>query len=346
MHFVQGRDVQRAGQYLRLAGENAMWRSAHQEAAAHFTTALELLATLPETPERAQQELEAQIALGPALMITKGPAALEVEQTYARARALCQQVGETPQLFPTLCGLCSFYRTRGALPTARELGEQLYQLAQRAAAPAPLLEAHDQLGHTLFYLGEYVATRAHLEQAIALIDPTAQHALALHHDAVPGVACLALAGPTLWCLGYPAQAVRRSQEALALAHELAHPSSLAEAQYWAAFLSHHRREVPAVQAQAAALLTLATAQGFPLWEGFGTCWQGWVLAVQGQSEAGLAQLHQGLAALLNTGQALSQICLVLLAEAAGHAGQVEEGLRLLDEALTAVEASERGDLLG
>jgi predicted ATPase len=68
--------------------------------------------------------------------------------------------------------------------------------------------------------------------------------------------------------------------------------------------------------------------------------------MQGQSEAGLAQLRQGLAALLNTGQALSQICLVLLAEAAGHAGQVEEGLRLLDEALTAVEASGRGDLLG
>ena len=228
---------------------------------------------------------------------------------------------------------------------AREIGEQLYHLAQRAATPTPLLEAHDQLGHTLFYLGEYVATRAHLEQAIALIDPATQHAQALRHDVAPGVACLALAGPTLWCLGYPAQAMRRSQEALALAYELAHPSSLAEAQYWATFLSHRRREVPAVQAQAEALLTLATAQGFPLWEGFGTCWQGWVLTMQGQSEAGLAQLRQGLAALLNTGQALSQICLVLLAEAAGHVGKVEEGLRLLAQARTALETSERGDLL-
>jgi len=154
-----------------------------------------------------------------------------------------------------------------------------------------------------------------------------------------------MAGPTLWCLGYPAQAVRRSQEALALAQELAHPSSLAEAQYWAAFLHHRRREAPAVQAQADALLTLATVQGFPLWVGFGTCWRGWVLTMQGQSEAGLAQLRQGLAAVLATGQTLSQLGLVLLAEAAGRAGQVEEGLRLLAEALTALEASERGDLL-
>jgi predicted ATPase len=68
--------------------------------------------------------------------------------------------------------------------------------------------------------------------------------------------------------------------------------------------------------------------------------------MQGQGEAGLAQLRQGLAALLATGLTLSQsFCLVLLAEAAGHAGQIEEGLRLLAEAMTALEASERGDLL-
>jgi hypothetical protein len=67
--------------------------------------------------------------------------------------------------------------------------------------------------------------------------------------------------------------------------------------------------------------------------------------MQSQSETGLAQLRQGLAALLNTGQTLSQICLVLLAEASEHAGQVEEGLRLLAETLTALEASQRGDLL-
>ena len=143
-----------AGHCLLAAGGAAGPRALGQSGSdQHLTKGLELLATLPETPERAQQELDLQIALGPALMATKGYAAPEVEQTYARARALCQQVGETPQLFPALWGLCRFYRSRGALQTARELGEQLLRLAQRAADPTHLLEAHDALGDDLVLAG-------------------------------------------------------------------------------------------------------------------------------------------------------------------------------------------------
>src|SRR5262249_20354702 len=148
----------------------------------------------------------------------------------------------------------------------------------------------------------------------------------------------------LWCLGYPEQAVLRIQEAQTLAQELAHPFSLGFAQHFAAFLHQRRREVPAVQAQAESILTLATTHGFPIWMGYGACWRGWALAMQGDGKAGLALLRQGLAALVAMGQALAQpLCLVLLAEAAGHAGQVEEGLRLLAEALATF--GERGDLL-
>jgi predicted ATPase len=162
----------------------------------------------------------------------------------------------------------------------------------------------------------------------------------------PGVWCLAMAANTLWCLGYPVQAMQRSQEALTLAQALGHPLSLAMAQHWAAFLHHRRSEAPAVQTQGEALLTLATAQGFPLSVGLGTCWRGWALAMQGQHETGRAQVDQGLAALLATGQMLTRpFCLVLLAEAAKHTGQVAAGLRLITEALTAFEESGRGDLL-
>jgi predicted ATPase len=140
--------------------------------------------------------------------------------------------------------------------------------------------------------------------------------------------------------------MRRSQEALALAQALTHPQNLAVAQYWAALLHHRRRATALVQAQAEALLTLATVQQFPLWVGHGTCWQGWVLAMQGQEEVGLAQLHQGLAIVLATGQTLTQpLHLVLFAEAMGCAGQVDEGLHLLAKALVAFETSGRGDML-
>jgi DNA-binding winged helix-turn-helix (wHTH) protein/predicted ATPase len=343
-HFVRGRDTGRAVSYLQMAGTQAMQRSAHQAALQHLTQALELLATLPATSERAQQEIELRIALGPALMAAKGWAAPEVEQTYARARALGTQLGETSELFPTLWGLWRFYQSRGVLPAARELGEQLMLLAERAADPARRLEAHVALGQTLFQLGEYAAAWQHLEQGLALIDSMTQRALVLRHGDAPDVVCLSFAALTLWCLGYPAQAVQRSQEALALA--LDYPFSLAAAQHYAAFLHHHRHEALAVQTLAGPLLSLATAQGFPLYVGYGTCWQGWAGAMQGEPVAGLAQLRHGLEAVLTTGQTLARpFCLVLLAEVARHEGQVEEGLRLVAEALAAFEDSERGDLL-
>ena len=346
MHFERGGDPQQAVQYRQQAAAQALGRYAYPEAVSHLTQGLALLAQLPELPARAQQELDLQLALGAALIPIKGLAAPEVEQTYARARALCEQIGETPQRFPALRGLWGFYFNGGTLPTARELGEQLLRLAQRTVAPTDRLQAHYALGITLFFLGDYPAAQTHCTQGMALIDLMARRAQALHHGTASEVGCLAIAAHTLWCLGYPAQAVQRGQEALAQAQALAHPYSLAFAQQWATLLHLRRREVPAVQAQADALLTLATAQGFPFWVGLGTCWRGWALAMQGQGEAGLAQMHQGLDAVAAMGQELARVhCLILLAEALGHTGQVEAGLRLLAEVLVEIEASGQGYLL-
>jgi predicted ATPase len=186
-HYTEAGLSVQAIPYWQRAGQRAVERSAQLEAVQHLTTGLALLATLPDTPTRAQQELDLHLALGPTLMATKGFAAPEVEQTYARARALCAQVGDTPQLLPTLRGLWRFYHTRGALPTARELADQLSRLAQRTAAPTHLLEAHGALGATLFHLGDYATARTHLDQGIALIDPPAQRALALRHGEAAGV---------------------------------------------------------------------------------------------------------------------------------------------------------------
>jgi class 3 adenylate cyclase/predicted ATPase len=344
-HYTEAGLGAQAIPYWQRAGQQALQRSANQEAVQHLTTGLTLLATLPETPARAQQELDLLIALGPALMATKGIASPDVEQTYARALALCTQVGDTLQRFPTLRGLWRFYYNQGALATAQELGEQLMRLAQRVADPVPLREAHEALGMTSFFLGNYVAARTHLEEGIARIDPAAQRDVVLRHGEVPGVRRLAYIANTLWCLGYPTQAVQRSQEALALAQALAHPYSLVVAQHWAATLHYHRREVSVVQTQADALLTLAAARGFPQHAAYGTYWRGWALAMQGQDEAGLALLRQGLAAVVATGNELSRPrCLLLLAEATGHVGQVEDGLRLLGDALMLLEASGQGDL--
>src|SRR5262249_46300912 len=161
----------KAVEYLHLAGQQAVQRSANAEAIGHLTAALELLKTLPDTSERAQQELTLQIALGAPLIITKGYAAPEVEHAYTRAQELCQQVGETRQLFPVLWGLLSVYATRAQLQTAHELGEQLLSLAQSVQDSLLLVEAHFQLGLILYFLGRFGPAREHLEQGVDFYDP-------------------------------------------------------------------------------------------------------------------------------------------------------------------------------
>jgi TOMM system kinase/cyclase fusion protein len=336
-HYTEAGLSAQAIPYWLRAGQRAVERSATLEAVAHLTNGLELLATLPDTPERAQQELVMQTTLGPALMATKGYAAQEVEYAYARARELCRQVGETPQLFQALWGLWYFYLVRAELQTARELGEQLLNLAQRVQAPAFLLLAHRALGQTLTFLGEFSTAQGHLEQGMSLYDPEQHRAFASLYGQDQGVICRSWAALALWCLGYPDQALRRSREALTLAQELAHPFSLAYAMCFAGKLCQLRREVQAAQERATAAMALCTEQGFALYLARGTIQRGWALAEQGQGADGLAQMHQGMAAYQATGsEVFRPYYVAFLAEAYGKTGQAEEGLTMLAEALAAV----------
>ena len=283
-YTAAGMSVQ-AVPYWQRAGQRTLERSANVEAIRYLTKGLELLQPLPNTPERAQQELTLQITLGSALVVNRGYAAPEVEKAYTRARELCQQLGETPQLFPVLWGLWDFYLVRAELQTGRELGEQLLTLAQRAQDPALLLEAHDALGQTLWALGEFAPARAQLEQGMALYDPRQHRSLAfLYGGEDPGVICFCYAARVLWYLGYPDQALGRINEALALAQELSHPHSLAVALWQAAALHQHRREGQAAQERAEAAIKLSTEQGFPHILAYGTSLRGWALAEQGQEE--------------------------------------------------------------
>jgi predicted ATPase len=298
---------------------------------------LEVLKTLPNTPTRAQRELNLLLTFARALQVTKGFAAPEAGHAFARARELCRQVEDTPQLCDILLGLSAFYVNRGEFQTARELMEQSLSLAQRLQDPVLLIRAHAQLGNVLYWLGELVPARAHLEQALAFPSPQLDHVLTFS-AVVP--APLAYAALTLWRLGYPDQALTRIHEMLTYVQGLSHAFSLVRALFYAASLHQLRREVRATQERAEAALALSTEQEFGQWVGSVTFQQGWALAVQGQHEAGMAQMHQGLAAKQATGSVnrLSE-SLAWLAEAYGEIGQAEEGLRLLAEALTWVDTT-------
>jgi predicted ATPase len=174
------------------------------------------------------------------LIVTKGCAEPEVQRTYARAHELCQQVGETAQLFSALWGL---WYSELDKRKAQNLAEQLLTLAGQAQDQGLLLEARHALGPSYLWGGEWATALAHLEQCIALYDPQ-QHrsyaSLYAGHD--PGVCCLCHAAWCLWMLGYPDQALTKSREALVLARQLSDPTGLARAHFLIGQFHQFRRD--------------------------------------------------------------------------------------------------------
>jgi predicted ATPase/DNA-binding winged helix-turn-helix (wHTH) protein len=326
--------------YWHTAGQQALERSANAEAVAHLRTGLELLKALPETTEHVQHELVLHLALGAALIATQGYAASAVEQTYTRARHLCQYLEDPRQLFPVLRGLWNFYFVRAEYQTAHELAEQLLPLAYEGHDPAVHMAAHRALGSTLFGLGHFAAALTHLEQGIALYHPQQHRSHAFLYGEDTGAVCLIRAAWALWLLGYPHQALARLHEAVRLAQDIGHPFSLAFAWADAAIVHQHRREAQAVQTCAEATIKLARDHGFAYWLAFGTIMRGWSLAIQGLWAEGHAQLHGGLDAWRATGSGNSgPYFLTLLVEAQRQAGQSQAGLTVLTEALTLVDTT-------
>src|SRR5262249_52069730 len=209
-HYTEAGLSALAVTYWQQAGRRASERSAYVEAISHLRKGLEVLTTLPDTPARTQHELALQTTLGPALIATKGYGAPEVAQAYTRARELCRQIGETPDVFPVLRGLWIFHEARAELQVARELAEQRVVLAQRFQDRVHLIEAYRALGNTLFWLGEFATARGHLEQGITLYDVQQHRPLAFLYGTDPAVICLSYAAWALWLLGYPDQARQRS----------------------------------------------------------------------------------------------------------------------------------------
>jgi predicted ATPase len=146
---------------------------------------------------------------------------------------------------------------------------------------------------------------------------------------------------TLWILGYPDQALRRSHEACRLAEDLAHPHTLAYAFAHLAMFHQYRRDREEVRRQAEAAMRVSRAQGFPFWLGAGLICQGWAQTTQHQFAEPMPAMHEGLALYRATDAAMwVPYFLTLLAEASGAVSQPETGLRLLAEARTVMDRTQ------
>ena len=264
-----------------------------------------------------------QIALGSALVATRGNASPEVGRTYARTRELCHHVGEIPPRFPVLWGLWVFHNARAEYRTALEFGSSSSPSAtrQRGLCAPGCPSGH---GDDLVRLGEFARARFSLEQGIALYNPERHHALAALHGEDLGVACLSLMAWALGWLGYAEQARQRLHEGLASARNYVIPTSVR-----APPLCRHPPSTlggGTRQEHAEAIITVATEQGFPVWAMYGKFMGAWALAAQGEGEQGITQIRQGLATLQSMGQGVGHsYCLALLSEAHRHAGRSPRG---------------------
>ncbi|MBI3799272.1 MAG: hypothetical protein HY268_20195, partial [Deltaproteobacteria bacterium] len=338
-HYTRSGNSEKAIEYLSLLGQQAAQRSANTEAITHLTAALELLAALPASPAHTLQELRLQILLGAILMTVKGYTALETKKAYTRAWELCQQVGETPQLGPVLWALSLFYRVRGEHSLALEPEKQLLSSAERQQDPAMLLAGHTMIGSHFWWTGSLTAARTHLEQGMRYHDPQSQKSVWMSYGVDVGMLCLTDLVLVLWCCGYPEQALRKNQEALSLAPDLAHHHSLVLARCWDAWLQQFCQQPEQIlQGPTDAAITIAAEQGLSFYGGILAGTHGWALARQGSTEEGLAQIEHGLALYrANVGEHITPYLFALLAETQSNLGRSQEASQSLTNALAVAE---------
>lgn len=323
---------------LHWLDTRAMDRSAPVEAVSHLSRGLEVLATLPETLEHLQQELDLQVLLGAAWTQISGFATPALRQVYARARELGQRLGASQQLLAVLMGQFGGHLQRAELQTAQEVAIHLLMQVQGHRDPLPLLAAHTTLGIVLLARGEVVAAYRHLTQSMTLYVPTNHCTLVRHYGSDLGVIVRGNVAMSLWLLGAPQQALGHIHALHVLAQELSHPPSLAWALLLIARVTQWLRDAPATLRWTDALMACGAEHGFAQHVTWGKLLHGWALLAQGQREQGLTQIRQGLTAYDATQAAQWRpYFLALLAEGYGQTGAPDEGLRLLAEALVAVQ---------
>lgn len=227
-----------------------------------------------------------------------------------------------------------FYLVKGPLANARGLAENLLALAQREQSSDLLVEAHRNLGTTYFYLGQFDEARTHLLAAKSLYDPNQHRSHALLYGQDPGITARIYLARTLWILGEVEQADTLALEAISMARALEHPYTRVFTLVFISWLYSTTRNADRTLELTDEAIALSTQYLFKLGLAWATASQGWALAENGQEE-GLAKLINGLAATRATGARIHDtVTLALLAEIYLRQNRIDEGLAVIEEALT------------
>jgi predicted ATPase len=333
-HTAAGAAAQAIPCWLK-AGQAALQRSALTESASHLKQGLGLLQSISDESARDGLELGLQAALALTLSTAKGYAVPEVESAYKRARALCDKIGETPQLFPVLYGLFVFYWVRGNLQSARQSAEEMLSTASAAQDQAMLLVAHSALGNVTWYMGENHVALDNLLRAEAIYDEPAHASLTVAYGQDFGVFTLGHLDLAQLTLGYPNKGAQAGSALLTLARRLNHPFSLCAALFFHTLSLLRRRDPAGVLKVADECIVVSTEQGFAHWAALGMVLKGWAMTQFGsKGDEGISLVRQGIAAWQAVGARLALSWIhVLLAESELIEGHADAALEATDKAL-------------
>lgn len=296
-HFAEAGLAAKAVDYWQRAGERSLQRYAYSEAIQQIRAALEANKSLPESRERHLRDIELHIKLGVSLQSKIGYSAPEVEENYARALALCQQLKLTTELFPILYGLFRYCLLQANYAKSREIAEQLVTMAKQSPEPDFVVGAHRAAGATLVYQGRYAEAMPHLDQVLAIHASADMRSKVLRYDVVdPWIASGTYRSWTLCLMGYPQQAIEQSQRTMAEAEALRHPFTITMALSFSMWLHQFRRDVPATLAAAERALTLYHEHGFHFWIGWGNVFKHWSLGITGRDPRACEAIREGIAA--------------------------------------------------
>jgi predicted ATPase/class 3 adenylate cyclase len=295
---------------------------------------LNVLTSMPPTPERAMQEVTLQTSLARALMAIHGYTG-EVEEAYARALELFEGERGLPQLFPVLRGLASFYNYRAEFDKGAEIGREILRLADAQDDPSMRVDGHLVLGSSLALQHDLHGGLEHLDKAIASFEAQGHRSRRFRLGNYPAVACFTTSAFTLWMLGFPDRAVERADRAVTLATELEHPFTMAYALFHSGFLHLWRREPELVRDRATGVQDVADEHDLQIWSALGTFLLGAAKTGLGRADEGLAEILDGIALYegLRTPPVFWPLLLFVRAGACARSGRPAEGLRLIEEAI-------------
>jgi tetratricopeptide (TPR) repeat protein len=333
-HTEAGNNELAAGCWCK-AGQRALTRSANVEAISHFRKALEVMSSLYDTPERRNEEIRIQLALGIPLIAVHGYAAEETRNAFDRARTLCLKLDDAAEYFQALYGLWGHSWMGGKNDRALALANEFLSRSQQRSDVNLAMMAHRIMGSTLLTIGDFQRSAQHFEKTIALSRSKGQQPLHGLYMVEPQVASLLLASWDLWFLGYPDQSLAHVSEALSLAHDLAQPYSIAFAHYMTSVVHILRGEPEHALASAEQSLQLSREQRFSLYVLLSNISRGRDLGDVGRLREARTEIERALGEARQTGVGfMLPMMTSWLAGVHAKAGENETALSLVEQVLT------------